>query len=104
MRIISDKKKEQNSDEYIRDLTEWMEHQYDPGYWTNHIPPHIKYAKKPSRLIVLLLSVITIVFSLLYIFSKIKSNFSASLMGLVFLFIGIIVFFSNFKLKEKGPK
>jgi len=34
-------------DEYINDLIEWMEHQYDPGYWTNHMPPHIKYAKKP---------------------------------------------------------
>jgi hypothetical protein len=28
------KQKHLQSDEYINDLEEWMEHQYDPGYWT----------------------------------------------------------------------
>lgn len=54
------KQKHLQSDEYINDLEEWMEHQYDPGYWTGgNIPPHIKYVKRPSRLILLLLGVFT---------------------------------------------
>ena len=53
------KQKHLQSDEYINDLEEWMEHQYDPGYWTGDIPPHIKYVKRPSRLILLLLGVFT---------------------------------------------
>ena len=41
-----------DNDEYIKDLEEWMDHQYDPGYWTGgNIPPHIKYLKRPPRLL-----------------------------------------------------
>jgi len=45
-----------DNDEYIKDLEEWMDHQYDPGYWTGgNIPPHIKYLKRPPRLLLELL-------------------------------------------------
>ena len=35
--------KEQNDDEYMQDLNEWMEHQYDPGHYLGgDIPPAYK--------------------------------------------------------------
>jgi hypothetical protein len=33
---MSDKK---NDDDAFYKLREWQEHQYDPAYWVNHLPP-----------------------------------------------------------------
>ncbi len=93
------KEKHINSDEYINDLEEWMEHQYDPGYWTGgKIPPHIKYMKKPPRLILVLLGVIIMFFSIYRLFININSDIPACLVNLVMFFLGSIIAISNFKM------
>lgn len=90
--------KHTDSDEYINDLEEWMEHQYDPGYWTGgNIPPHIKYMKRPPRLILLLLGVLIMILSAYRFFINLNSDISACLLNLVMFFIGGVIAISNFK-------
>lgn len=92
------KQKHTDSDEYINDLEEWMEHQYDPGYWTDgNIPPHIKYMKRPPRLILLLLGVLIIFLSVYRFVINLNSDISACLLNLVMFFIGGVIAISNLK-------
>lgn len=47
--------------EYLNDLEEWNEHQYDPGHWTGgHIPPQIKYGGRKLGIGLLALGLLTI--------------------------------------------
>jgi hypothetical protein len=92
------KQKHLKSDEYINDLEEWMEHQYDPGYWTGgNIPPHIKYVKRPSHLILVLLGALIMIFSIYRFFINLNSDISACLLDSVMFFIGGVIAISNFK-------
>lgn len=100
------KQKHIDSDEYIDDLEKWMEHQYDPGYWTGgNIPPHIKYIKRPPSLVLFLVGLVIMIFSIYRFFINISSDIPACLLNLVMFFLGSIITISNFKvLWIKGQK
>ena len=92
------RQKHLHSDEYMKDLNEWMEHQYDPGHWTGgNIPPHIKYLKRPPRLIKLLLGAAIVIFSIIHTYINIKVSLSECLPDLIWFPIGGIIVISNLK-------
>jgi len=57
--------KKQEPNEYLNDLKEWNEHQYDPGYWTGgKLAPFFKYGfnYQPSRFVSASISSIGLLF------------------------------------------
>lgn len=79
-------------------MGEGMEDQYDLGHWTGgNIPPHIKYAKRPSRLILILFGVIIMAFPGHRLFVNLIYDIAASLLDAVIFFIGGVIAISNFK-------
>ena len=90
-----------DNDEYIKDLEEWMDHQYDPGYWTGgYIPPHIKYLKRPPRILLELLGVLIIALAVLHIYNNFESNSTDCLFDLIWIFLGGLIAISNFRKKS----
>ena len=42
--------------DYLHDLEEWQDHQYDPGHWTGgSIPPHLKYPRRPLGILLVIM-------------------------------------------------
>ena len=90
-----DKEERKHPSDYLNDLEEWQEHQYDPGYWTGgNIPPHLKYPKKPLGIFFIIIGVFTLLvlamvsikdFSLENVFGNIVGLFAA----ILFLAAGI---------------
>jgi hypothetical protein len=40
-------RKKNHPSDYLNDLEEWGENQYNPGYWTGgNIPPHVKRSNR----------------------------------------------------------
>ncbi|MEQ8201417.1 MAG: hypothetical protein ABRQ24_08375 [Syntrophomonadaceae bacterium] len=81
--------------DYLNDLEEWQDHQYDPGYWTGgNIPPYLKYPRRPLGIILVVMGG----FSLLGMAMGVIADFSFAnafgssiglLVGLLFLAAGI---------------
>jgi len=81
--------------DYLNDLEEWQENQYNPGHWTGgNIPPYLKYPKKPLGILFIIIGVFSILvvtmiaikdFSLENVFGNILGLLAA----LLFLAAGI---------------
>lgn len=85
--------------EYLNDLEEWQEHQYNPGYWTGgNIPPYLKYPKKPLGIIFIIAGVLNVVLPLVTELSlqSVVDNIYIIVIGLILLAAGIrIIWFRN---------
>ncbi len=65
-------KKKRHPSDYLNDLEEWGENQYNPGYWTGgNMPPYIKYLNRWE--VILFLSVLAILTLVSIILSFIQS-------------------------------
>ena len=89
------KEDKKHPSDYLNDLEEWQENQYNPGHWTGgHIPPHLKYPKRPLGI---LFTIIGIFSALLVTMATITDfsldNFFGNILGLfaalLFLAAGI---------------
>jgi hypothetical protein len=63
------KEERKHPSDYLNDLEEWQEHQYNPGYWTGgNIPPHLKYPKKQLGIFFIIIGVFSsLVFTMVVI-------------------------------------
>ncbi len=100
-----DKRKHTDSEEYINHLEEWMDHQYDTGYYTGgKIHPLFKYMRRPSRKVALWLGIVIAIFAIWRFFIDFDSNVSMCLMDILVFFIGGTIFVSNFADLRSGRR
>jgi len=80
---------------YLNDLEEWQENQYNPGYWTGgNIPPHLKYPKKPLGILFIIMGVFSILLVTVAVIQDLSldnvfGNILGLFMALLFLIAGI---------------
>jgi len=94
-RFRDNKKKYNQNNDYLKDLDEWSENRYNPGYYigTGRIPPFLKYARKPIGILLLLSGCFVLIGCEVAIYS---SGFSALLLvdffyGTLLLVAGVLV-------------
>lgn len=82
-------------DNYLEDLREWNDHQYDPGYWVQgRVPPQIKYGGRGMG-VVFLASGLTTVCGILFAFfhgpslSEIIALIIPLIIGGIFIWAGL---------------
>ena len=81
--------------DYLKDLEEWQDHQYDRGYWTGgNIPPHLKYPHRPLGIILVIMGGFSSLAAAMGVIADFSftSAFGSSiglLVGLLFLAAGI---------------
>lgn len=82
-------------DEYMDDLQEWSENQYNPGHWTGgKVPPFIKYSGKPMGYTFMGLGCVMVLANLMTMFPVIMGNLLYSVLGLI---LGIVFFVGGWK-------
>lgn len=87
--------------EYLNDLEEWQNNQYNPGHWTGgRIPFHLKYPKKRLGVFFIVIGIVSLA---LMGFSAITdpstdtilNNIIVLLAGLIFLAAGFRIILSK---------
>lgn len=82
-------------DEYIDDLNEWSENQYNPGHWTGgNVPPFIKYGGKPMGYTLMGLGLVIVLSTLFTMFPIIMVNL---LYNVLLLILGMVFFVGGWK-------
>ena len=87
--------------EYLKDLEDWMDNRYNPGFYTGgRIPPFYKYPRKPLGYALLIFGIIDLAFAYM---ARIGGSDTGSvlflfLFSLVTLFAGIAII-----TKKKSP-
>jgi len=91
--MLTDKK---HPSEYLNELEEWQEHQYNPGHWVGHPGPHyFAYGGKRMAPILLGIGIISLVSAGFVLIAEkiditnIMSVIMPSIMGLLLVLAGI---------------
>lgn len=84
-----------NSKQYLDDLKEWQEHQYNPAYWTgDKTPPFIKYGGKKLGVVYLIMGVLILAFG---VFSFFDGGSDKVISLIVYLLFGILIILAGLK-------
>lgn len=89
---MSHKKKEKkHPSEFLNEIDEWSEKQYNPGYWTGgNIPPHIRHGGKLGGILLLIIGILIICFLPLNFFSFKSTTYIISIIfGIVLIIAGL---------------
>lgn len=55
-------KRDKHPSEYLNDLQDWQEHQYDPGHFLGgNLPPQTKYATRGGKTLGIILSMLGVI-------------------------------------------
>lgn len=91
---MSNKERKHPSD-YLNDLEEWQENQYNPGYWTDgKIPPLLKYPQKPLGILFIISGILALLVVTMAVIKDLRldnlvGNIAVLGAGLIFLAAGI---------------
>ena len=101
-------KKGNHPSEYLNNLEEWSEHQYNPGHWVGgNIPPHIKYAGRHIGFVFLISGLLSAVGTFESIRSSVDNIFGGIITGaisIVLISAGIVIIRKKDEVKKNKKK